>query len=176
MTAVMLPAGESPWRLSDRADPAGVVIADRHYNRQKVGSPQFVPPGRCLVLLTHDRSALWVTSWPKAEYVQHAWAGAWMNSLFRREGGDHLASDLIRWAVAHTRAKWPEVPALGMVTFVDAGKVERKRQPGRCYIKAGFEICGKTKGGLLALQLRPEQLPDALAVPSDQLDLFGEAA
>lgn len=67
--------GESPWRLSDRADPAALPVADRHYNRQKIGSPQFVPPGRCLVLLTEDRTALWVTSWPFAEYVRHAWGG-----------------------------------------------------------------------------------------------------
>jgi hypothetical protein len=88
----------SPWRLSYRADPAALGLADRHYNRQKIGSPQFVPPGRCLVLLTADRSALWVTSWPFAEHVKHAWAGAFVNSLFRNEGG-HLSSDLIRWAV-----------------------------------------------------------------------------
>ncbi len=37
------------WHLSDRADPAARVIADRHYSRQKPGTPQFVPPGRCLV-------------------------------------------------------------------------------------------------------------------------------
>lgn len=65
----------SPWRRSYRADPAALPLADRHYNRQKIGSPQFVPPGTCLVLLTEDRSAVWVTSWPKAEYVQHAWGG-----------------------------------------------------------------------------------------------------
>jgi hypothetical protein len=53
---------ESPWRRSWRADPRGAAIADRHYNRQRVGAPQFVPPGACLVLLTEDRSALWVTS------------------------------------------------------------------------------------------------------------------
>jgi hypothetical protein len=42
------------WKLSNRADPVAVAIADRHYNRQKVGTPQFVPPGRCLVLLAED--------------------------------------------------------------------------------------------------------------------------
>ena len=26
------------WRVSDRADPIGVALADRHYNRQKPGS------------------------------------------------------------------------------------------------------------------------------------------
>ena len=58
------------WRLSYRNDPEGRQIADRHYNRQKVGAPGFVPPGRCLVLLA-DTPALWVTSWPLADYVQH---------------------------------------------------------------------------------------------------------
>lgn len=69
------PSGESPWRLSWRADPATRAIADRHYNRQKPGAAQFVPPGRCLVLKTFDGSAAWITSWPFAEYVRHEWGG-----------------------------------------------------------------------------------------------------
>ena len=163
---------ESPWRRSWRADPAAAVIADRHYNRQKVGAAQFVPPGRCLVLLTWDRTALWVTSWPDAAYVQHDWPGAWMNSLFRREGGEYLASDLIRWAVAHTRAEWPSAPALGMVTFVDPTKTRHKRDPGRCYLRAGFTAVGQTKGKLVALQQLPDAMPTALPIPAVQLELF----
>lgn len=147
------------WEMSYRADPRAVPIADRHYNRQKIGSPQFVPPGRCVVLLTPGADALWVTSWPKAEYVQHAWAGAWICSCFRNESS-HLSSELIRQAVAITRGVWPEVPSLGMVTFVNAKKVRRKRDPGRCFRKAGFVDCGKTKGGLIALQLTPDRMPD----------------
>ena len=41
-------------------------IAARHYNRQKIGTQQFVPPGRCYVLLAVPGPALWVTSWPFA--------------------------------------------------------------------------------------------------------------
>ncbi len=147
------------WRLSWRADPAAREIADRHYNRQKVGSPQFVPPGRCLVLLADD--ALWVTSWPFAEHVQHAWAGAWVNSLFRREGGP-VASELIRQAVGVTRWCWPDVPDLGMVTFVNADKVRHKRDPGRCYARAGFSRVGHTKGGLVVWQMRSEEMPEPI--------------
>lgn len=153
------------WGLSYRADPRARVIADRHYNRQKVGSPQFVPPGRCIVLLTPDESALWVTSWPYAQYVKHAWAGAWMNSLFRNEG-EMRSSDLIRDAVAATRAIYGEPPELGMVTFVDAAKTRRKRDPGRCYRKAGFKHVGFTKAGLVALQLLPSDMP-AAELPQD---------
>jgi hypothetical protein len=148
------------WRISHRADLEAVVIADRHYSRQKPGTPQFVPPGRCFVLVMD--SAYWVTSWPFAEYVKHAWPGAWMCSAFRNEGGV-LSSLLIREAVAATRWNYGEAPELGMVTFVDTKKVRHKRDPGRCFIKAGFKKCGWTKGGLLALQLRPEDMPEAEA-------------
>jgi hypothetical protein len=112
--------------------------------------------------------ALWVTSWPFPEYVKHQWAGAWVNSLFRREGGD-LASDLIRAAVSATRWKWPVVPQLGMVTFVDPDKVAHKRDPGRCYLKAGFKRVGATKSGLIAFQMLPAEMPEPVT-PRDECD------
>lgn len=163
------------WRLSNRCDPVARAIADRHYNRQSVGAKNFVPPGRCLVLLTTDTSALWVTSWPYAEYVKHAWAGAWVNSLFRREGGAVVASQLIREAVAATRWRWPDVPSLGMVSFVDASKVKHKRDPGRCYIRAGFRCDGETAGGLVALRMEPDLMPCAeapLPARNSQVELW----
>jgi hypothetical protein len=160
------------WSLSNRADPPAVAIADRHYNRQKPGTPQFIPPGRCLVLLTPDYGALWVTSWPFAQYVRHAWPGAWINSLFRNEAQDrYLSSDLIREAVAATRAVYGEPPDLGMVTFVDANKTRHKRDPGRCYIKAGFRRIGFTKGGLVALQMLPAEMPEPESPLGFQLSL-----
>lgn len=58
----------SPWQKRHRFDVDARRVADRHYNRQKVGSPQFVPPGRCLVL--YAPRLLWVTSWPFAKYVK----------------------------------------------------------------------------------------------------------
>ena len=145
------------WIISHRADREAVAVADRHYNRQKIGSPQFVPPGRCVVLKSECGRAVWVTSWPFAQYVKHAWAGAWVNSMFRNEGAG-LSSDLIREAIAATRSVW-DAPDLGIITFVDAAKVRHKRDPGRCYIKAGFKRVGETKGGLLALQMLPSDMP-----------------
>jgi len=161
------------WRESWRCDPAARALADRHYNRKSVGAADFVPPGRCLVLYadTAEGQAFWVTSWPFAEYVKHEWAGAWICSAFRNEGAA-LSSSLISEAVAATRWKWPDVPPLGMITFVDRSKVRRKRDPGRCYRRAGFEPCGETKGGLLALQLSPERMPAAEPPTQQQLRLF----
>lgn len=155
------PAVSRFWQLSYRADPEAVKIADRHYNRQKIGSPQFVPPGRCVVLATPDYDALWVTSWPFAQYVKHVWAGAWMNSCFRNES-THLSSEMILEAIAVTRSVWPEPPTLGMVTFVDAKKIKKKRDPGRCYRRAGIQHVGFTKAGLWAFQLPLDQLPEPM--------------
>lgn len=166
-----------PWCVSYRNDSRGRAVADRHYNRQVIGAPGFVPPGRCLVLLTPAADALWVTSWPFAQFVQHAWAGAMVNSLFRREPEcPHLASELITAAAAATRAHWPDLPDLGMVSFVDAAKTRRKRDPGRCYRRAGWTHVGFTKGGLWAFQLRPEDWPPAEYASGAQPDLFAWAA
>jgi hypothetical protein len=148
------------WLLSHRADPNAAAVADRHYNRQKPGTPQFVPPGRCIVLLTHCMRALWVTSWPFPQYVKHAWAGSWVNSLFRNEGAG-LSSELIREAIAITRAIYGEPPEQGMVSFVDTSKIRHKRDPGRCYRRAGFTFVGNTKGGLLTSQMLPTVMPPA---------------
>lgn len=150
------------WVLSYRASPGARALADRHYNRQKVGAVLFTPPGRTLVLLTEDRRAAWVTSWPFAEYVMHAWPGAWMNSMFRNEGAG-LSSELIREAVAATRSEYGPAPALGMVTFIDPTKVRRKRDPGRCYRRAGFKEVGRTKAGLVVLQMLEAEMPPAEA-------------
>lgn len=46
-----------------------------------------------------------------------------------------------------------------MITFVDPDKVRHKRDPGRCFLKAGFVHVGETKGGLLAFQLLPDSMP-----------------
>lgn len=59
------------WRETHRADPLANAIAKRHYNCQHPESSQFVPPGRCIVLLA--TSALWVTSWPFPQFVKHEW-------------------------------------------------------------------------------------------------------
>jgi hypothetical protein len=171
--------GESPWRVSWRTDPVVRQLADRHYSRQTIGATGFVPPGRCLVLKTADHTAAWIVSYPFAEYVKHAWAGAWVNCLFRNEGTAR-SSDLIRWAVAHTRYKWPDVPARGIVSFIDTEQTKPKDVPGWCYHRAGWAHVGYTKAGLYAMQQLPDRragrraelMPAPLPVPESQIPLF----
>jgi len=165
------------WCMSHRADRAALGLADRHYNRQKVGSPLFVPPGSCLVLLSDCGNALWVTSYPKAEYVKHAWARAWVCSAFRSEGAG-VASVLIREAIAATRDFYGEPPSMGMITFVDRAKVRPTKVRGEnvwgwTYLKAGFRVAGETKGGLLALQMLPPDMPDAAPAHQQSVLRFG---
>ena len=159
------------WTISHRAHHRALPLADRHYNRQKPGTPQFVPPGRCIVLLTPNADALWVSSWPLKEYTKHQWAGAWVCSCFRNES-QILSSKLIQEAVAATKYIWGRPPESGMVTFIDETRVRKKRDYGRCYRKAGWKPCGRTKGGLLALRLPPDAMPPCSIPKGVQLSLL----
>jgi hypothetical protein len=154
------------WLLSHRYDAVAAALADRHYSRRKHGAPQFSPPGKLIVLVTDG--AAWTTI--GQAHQKHRWPGAWMNSLFRRERGP-LASLLIREACAASRALWGDPPAVGMVSFVDAAKVRAKRDPGYCYLKAGFERDGETSHGLLAFRLPADRFPPAEQPLRLQLEL-----
>lgn len=160
------------WEISWRADPKVRPLADRHYNRQKVGADQFAPPGRCLVLKAPG--AFWITSYPYAEHVRHAWAGAFVCSAFRNESSGLLSSTLVRQACAATRwyyglpvprppKYWIPRAPLGMVTFIDKDKTTPKEVPGWCYIRAGFKKVGETEDGLDALHLPPHRFPPEVA-------------
>ncbi|HLL74860.1 MAG TPA: hypothetical protein VK421_06310 [Pyrinomonadaceae bacterium] len=167
------------WRRIHRAHRAGRELADRHYSRQKPGTPQFVKPGSCLVLHAPG-PALWVTSAPYARFVRHEWAGAWECSTFRNEGR-LPSSDLIVEAVAATRAHYGEPPALGMITFVDPQRVAgffvrtprgRELRWGYSFWKAGFVFCGWTRGLKYALRLAPEAMPLPRQAVGSQLRLL----
>jgi hypothetical protein len=151
------------WHLSHRASPRGARLADRHYSRQKPGTPQFVKPGRCVVLITPDQKNLWVTSWPFAEFTKHKWAGAWECSLFRTEGDD-LDSELNRQAVAATRAVFGDPPELGFISFIDPKKVRPvvvRGLPtfGYSWRAAGWKYVGVTQDGKLTFQMTPDRMP-----------------
>lgn len=152
------------WSAVSKVNAQVRQLADRHYSRKTPGATQFAPPGRTLVLVGPDGRAAWVTCWPLLEYTLHGLGDAWLCTLFRNEGAG-LSSELIREAVAATRWRWPDVPPSGMVTFVDQGKVRPKRDPGRCFLRAGFvRLPRVTKDrGLVILQLAPQDMPEAEA-------------
>jgi hypothetical protein len=63
VTAPQLPGLEQPagWQIRHRSDPAARALTDRHYSRGRPEAPWVGPPGRVLVLVTGDETALWVT-------------------------------------------------------------------------------------------------------------------
>jgi len=162
------------WTRSHRRDPRALELADRHYSRQKPGTDQFVKAGSCAVFYAETRTgrALWVTV--RQRYVKHAWPGAWECALFRNEGAG-VSSALIRDAVAATLAHYGAPPAAGMITFVNPSRVRRKRDPGRCFTKAGFRAIAciparKPEDRLWVLHLAPQDMPSpaplAFSAPS----------
>ncbi len=160
------------WTLSHRFDRTVLPLANRHYNRQTVTSLQFAPPGACLTLTTDDRRVYWISSHQR--YALHRWPGAWVCAAFRNEAPErYRSSEMIREAIAATRWAWPVLPVPGMITFVDANKVRPKRDPGRCFRRAGFEPVGYTKvHGHLVLQLLPADFPPPEPALGTQLVLW----
>lgn len=136
------------WKLVGRSDIRACWLADRHYSRQKPGSPQFCPPGNSLVLIALNDDALWVSHRPdpKAGLARPRFDGFeyWDNPFFRNESSTR-ASDMIREALAITLFFWHEIPRDGFHSFVDPRYVKPVMQHGQpvygwCFQKAGFVL------------------------------------
>jgi hypothetical protein len=71
----------------------------------------------------------------------------WRVTLFHREPRATLiASQLVRLATADTFAYWRShygaIPTVPLTTEVDPGLVRHKRDPGRCFLRAGWAVVG----------------------------------
>lgn len=133
-----LDLGGGRWWKVDRDDPRARALADRHYSRQTVGAHDFMPPGKTLVLLTDDERAVWGA----CENLDPRGRPAWRVTIFRNEGAG-LSSELVRGATAETLLYWLRKfgpGALRLRTEIDAGKVRAKRDPGRCFLRAGWKV------------------------------------
>jgi len=108
---------------------------------------RFIGPGSYICLLTPESDALFV--WrkfiddciPKQTGINCA--------IFRNEG-TQKSSALILAAEPFAFNKWTRETRL--YTYVDADKVRHKRDPGRCFLRAGWNYAGETKGGKLILE------------------------
>lgn len=134
----------SDWCLVKRCDPSARALADRHYSRQTPGAVDFMPPGRTFVLMTRDRTAVWGA----VENLDPAGNRRWRVSIFRNEG-PALSSYLVRTATLLTLGRWHRrwgPPSIPLTTEVDPSKVRPKRDPGWCFLRAGWRRVGVVRG------------------------------
>lgn len=133
------------WHRVSRYDARARALAERHYPRQTPGAPQFLPPGRRLVMLTDDGLAVWGV----CENLDPAGALRWRVTIFRNEG-PRLSSSLVLEGTArtfeHWRRRYGGVPPVPLQTEIDPRKTRRKRDPGRCFRKAGWREVARRRG------------------------------
>ena len=140
------------WLISHDMNTNGQKLADRHYSRKTPQSKKgFVGPGEKMVLLSYDGKALFAWLYSKPELRGDKIDGV-NCTIFRNEGSE-LSSKLILEAEKFAYEKWP---GKKLFTYVDPLKVKSAR-PGWCFIKAGWQIVGKSKRGLILLEKTTDQ-------------------
>lgn len=137
-----------PWIPIRDGNPTGMSIFLRHYTaRERRKVFQFVGPGEKEVLITVDAMALFV--WRK--FISDAGEAGVNCAVFRNEGPVR-SSELI---LAADTVAWSRWPGERLYTYVDPLKVRHKRDPGRCFVRAGYSKCGMTKSGKIILHKLP---------------------
>jgi hypothetical protein len=159
------PRSEPPvWRPVQKANPCLVALADRHYTRQKPGTPQFCRPGMNFALLLSDGSAGWVTWRPIPQLGRMDGLEAWECTFFRNEGS-RTSSELVREATDLTYRAWGWPPRDGLITAVGieqtARRRSRKHPPGWCFICAGWRPVTERDGKAWLIAPPPERLRGA---------------
>src|SRR5262245_54266677 len=127
------------WRRVGKFDSWARALADRHYSRRTVGSPQFMPPGQTIVLLTLDSDALfgWWRPDPTSGLTAMNKLDGWTCTIFRNESA-RLSSELILDAELAIAEYGYDCGPDGLLTYVWDSRV-RSTNPGYCFIKAGWQ-------------------------------------
>ena len=138
----------SRWRIVSKFEPGAAALADRHYSRRKIGSPQFMPPGQTLVLFGcedgftgHSAVFGWWRPHPRSGIKSMNNLDGWTCTIFRNESV-YLSSELVLEAEAILRATHDCGPD-GMLTYVFDRKVASTNK-GYCFKKAGWNPIGRS--------------------------------
>jgi len=147
---------ESYWIPVLDTDPRAVALYSRHYSARRAKTRidrtryGFSGQGQSMVLITERADALfgWNHSMIARDDGQEG-----VNCFVFRNESSVLSSALIKDAQEWAWRRWGKVR---LFTYINADKVRHKRDPGRCFLKAGWRKCGVSKGGLVILELLPD--------------------
>ena len=135
------------WWLTKDGDLDCLEMYERHYSAYRYVDGRerklFVGPGEKVVLRTAGADAVFV--WRK--FIDDSGQDGINCAVFRNES-QYRSSDLIRQADAIADCLWPRERHY---TYVNAARV-KSRNPGYCFLKAGWRRCGRTKSGLIVLE------------------------
>jgi hypothetical protein len=144
------------WLRTHKFDPRAAALADRHYSRRKIGSPQFMPPGQTIVLITPAGDAVygWWRPHPDSGIKAMNGLDGWTCTIFRNESLVYQSSDLIVDAEDAIREAGYGCGPSGLITYVFDRKVKSKN-PGYCFKLAGYTLTGRSADGRKSLLQKP---------------------
>lgn len=141
------------FRRTTKFDVDGRLLADRHYSRRKVGSPQFMPPGQTIVLIAPLAVFGWWRPDPASGIKAMNGLEGWTCTIFRNES-DVLSSDLILDAELAIGEAGYDCGPDGLLTYVWDRKV-RSTNPGYCFKQAGWRRRGRSADDQKTLLWKP---------------------
>jgi hypothetical protein len=164
------------WWVTKDGDLDCLDMYLRHYssdkaNRTDGGGELFVGPGDKLVLRTKRAEAVFV--WRKFvddcidERTGQKQEG--VNCAVFRNEGEHLSSLLVVAADAIADLVWTD---RRHYTYV-RGEAVASKNPGYCFLMAGWRRCGFTKGGLIVLERVTDSEPSSAAAVRDGAEASG---
>ena len=137
------------WYLTSDGDEYCLELYERHYSCKTYADGRkrklFVGPGEKLVLRTWEADAMFV--W--RNFVDDSGQQGINCAVFRNES-QAQSSKLIQEADAIADAVWPDQRHY---TYVNAQKI-KSVNPGYCFKKAGWEVCGETTVNKLIIMER----------------------
>jgi hypothetical protein len=142
-----------PWIQVPKFDKRACALADRHYSRRKIGSPQFMPPGQTIVLWCEGAVFGWWRPHPDSGVKAMNGLDGWTCTIFRNES-QHRSSEMI---LAAERALPDSCGPSGLITYVWDAKVKSKN-PGYCFKLAGYRTAGKSADKRKTLLMKPFNL------------------
>jgi hypothetical protein len=153
--AELFRVGSEFWRRTGKFDPIAASLADRHYSRRTIGSPQIMPPGQTIILVSHDHRAVfgWWRPDPLSGIKAMNGLDGWTCTIFRNES-DVLSSLMILDAEKAISEFGYGCGPDGLLTYVWDARI-RSVNPGYCFKRAGWIYRGHSADGRKTLLWKP---------------------